>query len=73
MNKLLIQREIGNYAQGGKQYNFLRNSYHTLYKETTPRYIVTRTNIKQGEDFSGNNSTVHVVEYKFHPHCKNGC
>lgn len=56
-------REIGKYSVKGKQYNFLNDCYHTIYKETTPRYVVIE-NI---------NGKYNVVEMKFHPNCKNGC
>jgi len=63
VSRLLLQRELGNYTSGGKNFSFIRKIYFSMFPQTTPRYIVVD---KQNEKYS-------VIEFKFHPHCKNGC
>lgn len=57
-------REQGIYANKAKQYNFLQDIYYSLYRKTTPQYILVQK-MDNGEYKSS--------EMKFHPNCVNGC
>ena len=61
--KILRSRERGDYANCGKQFDFIAAVYYRMFPTTTPRYILV--------DRSG--ASYKTLEFKFHPHCKHGC
>jgi hypothetical protein len=60
---ILQSRERGDFSIKSKHYQFIERLYYLWFPETTPRSIIVE---RRGEQYT-------VLEFKFHPNCKNGC